>query len=836
MSTVSTETIRTPSPSQVDLAVGGMTCASCVRRVEKAVPKVPGVQEATVNLVTNRASVSYDPAATAPEAIAKAIEAAGYEVPQTIADTPVELRIAGMTCAACVRRVEKALRGVPGADEVSVNLVTHRAQIRGSAALELPTLIAAVRKAGYDAEPLQNDHSTSALRADRTPEREAQEQRAIRNDLLVAAALAVPLLVLAMSHGAIPGTETTMGRWLQFALATPIVFGPGRRFLRLAWAAAKHRSADMNTLVSMGVLSAWAYSTVALLFPRLFPHGTHGVLPHLYFEAAAAILGFVLLGKLLETRARKHLSDAVRGLVQLVPDTAHRLRSDGEEDDVPVDALTLGDRVSVRPGERVPTDGKVVEGQSAIDESMLTGESLPVDKAEGASVYAGTLNQSGSVTFEVTRTGGNTALARIVQAVEQAQGSRAPIARLADVVSGYFVPIVIGVATVAMLAWLAVDPSANGFAVAVERFVAVLMIACPCALGLATPAAVAVGTGRGAELGILVKGGAVLEAASHINTVLVDKTGTLTAGKPVLTDVIDISGSGEQSLLTDVAAVERQSEHPVARAIVAGALARGASSQRATDFSMVAGAGVEARVEGRRVRVGTSRWLADAGIATTALDARAEELATTGRTPSFVARDGKLAGLIAVADRPTAEARRAIEELKALDIEVAMVSGDRQSTADAIAAELGIERVFAEVRPEGKARLVAAERERGRVVAMVGDGINDAPALAQANVGIAVGTGTDIALAAADIGLLRGGIGSLPQALALARSTLRTIRQNLFWAFAFNVVAIPIAAGALYPFTGLLLSPVLASAAMSLSSVAVLTNSLRLRKFGRRLN
>ncbi|MFZ5894708.1 MAG: heavy metal translocating P-type ATPase [Myxococcota bacterium] len=833
MSTASTETNPIASPSRVDLPVSGMTCATCVRRVEKAIRKVAGVRDATVNLATNRASVSYDPAATAPDAIAKAIEGPGYEVPPTAAPgAPVELRIDGMTCAACVRRVEKALRAVPGADDVSVNLVTHRAQIRSNGSVELPALVAAVKKAGYDAEPLQHAHSATSLRADQIAQREDLEQRAIRKDLIVAAVLAVPLLVLAMSHGAIPGSETTVGRWLHFALATPIVFGPGRRFLRLAWAAAKHRSADMNTLVSMGVLSAWVYSTVALLFPGLFPHGAHGVLPHLYFEATAAILCFVLLGKLLETRARKRLSDAVSALVQLVPNTAHRLRSNGEEDEVPVDALLLGDRVIVRPGERIPTDGRVVEGQSAIDESMLTGESLPVDKAEGASVYAGTLNQSGSVTFEVTRTGGDTALAHIVEAVEQAQGSRAPIARLADVVSGYFVPVVIAIATVAMMAWFSVDPTAHGFAVAVERFVAVLMIACPCALGLATPAAVAVGTGRGAELGILVKGGAVLEAASHINTVLLDKTGTLTEGKPALTDVIDISGSGEQSLLNEVAAVERQSEHPVARAIVEGALARGASSLRATDFSMVAGAGVEAHVEGRRVRIGTSRWLADAGIATTSLDARAEELAAAGRTPSFVARDGKLVGLIAVADRPTAEARRAIEKLKALGVEVAMVSGDRKSTADAVAEELGIERVFAEVRPEDKARLVATERERGRVVAMVGDGINDAPALAQANVGIAVGTGTDIALAAADIALLRGGIGSLPQALGLARSTLSTIRQNLFWAFAFNVLAIPLAAGALYPFTGLLLSPVVASAAMSFSSVAVLTNSLRLRRFG----
>jgi Cu+-exporting ATPase len=416
--------------------------------------------------------------------------------------------------------------------------------------------------------------------------------------------------------------------------------------------------------------------------------------------------------------------------------------------------------------------------------------------------------------------------------VEQAQGSRAPIARLADVVSAYFVPIVIGLASIALLTWLVADPTSGGLAVAVERFVAVLMIACPCALGLATPAAVAVGTGRGAELGILVKGGAVLETASRVDAVLLDKTGTVTEGKATLTDAMDVSGRGELGLLTAVAAVERQSEHPVAMAIVRGATARGAALADATEFTMQPGAGVEGVVGGERVRIGTSAWLAAARISTTRLEADAEALASRGRTPSFVAIGGELAGLVAIADRPTAEARRAIAELRAMAIDVAMVTGDREGTARAVAAELGIDRVYAEVRPEDKARIVAEERARGRTVAMVGDGINDAPALAVADVGVAIGTGTDIAVAAADIALLRGGLGALPRALRLARSTLRTIRQNLFWAFIFNVIGIPIAAGALYPATGWLLSPILASAAMSMSSVSVLTNSLRLRRFG----
>jgi len=760
-----TPATMTPATSQIDLAITGMTCAACVRRVEKAVRAVPGVTAATVNLVTQRATIAFAPVVTTQRALVEAIEQAGYGVLDAPASSAPE----------------------------------HR---RGD-------------------------------RSDALAAAEEREQRALRRDLAIAAILTVPLLALAMSHGAIPGTDGPAGRWAQLALATPIVFGPGRRFLRLAWAALRHRSADMNTLVSIGVLAAWGYSTVALALPGLFPHAAHDAPPHLYFEAAAAIITFVLLGKLLEARSRKRLSEAVRGLVSLVPKLARRIDADGVERDVPVERLAAGDRVRVRPGERIPSDGTVVAGASAVDESMLTGESLPVEKHVGSPVFGGTSNQSGALAIEVTRTGGDTALARIIEAVEQAQGSRAPIARLADRVSAFFVPIVIGLALVALVVWIAIDPSAEGAAIAVERFVAVLVIACPCALGLATPAAVAVGTGRGAELGILVKGGAVLESASRVDLVLLDKTGTLTEGKPALTDVHDVSERGELELLALVAAVERQSEHPVAQAIAAGAVERGARVGEAREFTMAPGAGVEGVVGAARVRIGTSGWLAAAGISTAPLDAMADQLAARGRTPSFVAIDGELAGVVAIADRPAAEATRAIAELEAMGIEVAMVTGDRERTARAVAAELGIERVIAEVRPEDKARVVAEARARGRTVAMVGDGINDAPALAGADVGVAIGTGADIAVSAADVALLRGGIGALPRALRLARATLGTIRQNLFWAFVYNVLGIPIAAGALYPFTGWLLSPVLASAAMSLSSVSVLTSSLRLRRFAR---
>jgi Cu+-exporting ATPase len=826
--------------AECQLPVQGMTCASCVGRVERALRSAPGVQEATVNFAMQRVSLKYDTAATSPDALAQVIEKAGYQVPRAQPAEPVsaDLTIIGMTCAACVRRIENALHVVPGVKQATVNLATQRATVLYEPdRATMPDLIGAITKAGYQvpdpnvtAGPSRPDGASRAAVLERAEE---QEQRAIRRDFAVAAILTVPLLILAMSHGAIPGTDGALGAWLQLALATPVVFGPGRRFLRLAWSALRHRTADMNTLVSIGVLAAWGYSTWAVVAPGLLPHAGHGMQPHIYFEAAAAIITFVLLGKLLETRARRRLADAVRGLVALVPPSAARIR-DGQEEEVPVSALMPGDIVLVRPGERIPVDGEVTRGVSAVDESMLTGESLPVDKQVGAAVYGGTQNQSGALTLRVTRTGGDTALARIVEAVEQAQGSRAPIARLADVVSSYFVPIVIGIATVAFLVWFALDPTASGLAIAVERFVAVLVIACPCALGLATPAAVAVGTGRGAELGILVKGGQALEAASHIDLVLLDKTGTLTAGKPELTDVVSVTSQRDEiQLLSLIASVERESEHPVARAIVDGAVARGARLEEVSRFVMEPGHGVEGVVAGKTIRIGTSAWLARGGVDVSAFESEAEQLAEQGRTPSFVAVDGTLAGLVAVADRPTDEARQAVASLALLGVEVAMVTGDRARTARAVAAQLGIERVIAEVKPEDKAQVVAQERARGRIVAMVGDGINDAPALAAAHVGIAVGTGTDIAMAAADVVLLRGGISALPAALRLARGTMRTIRQNLFWAFIYNVIGIPVAAGALYPFLGWLLSPVFASAAMSLSSVSVLANSLRLRRFGR---
>ena len=742
----------------------------------------------------------------------------------------IELPIGGMTCASCVRRVEKSLRAVPGVASASVNLVTERATVEHDSSVAHDQLARAVEEAGYSVMP------EAPLQARDTQTRAAEQQdtedatvAALKKDVALSLALTVPLLVLAMSHGAIPGTNGAWMLWVQLGLATPVVFGPGLRFLRLALVALRHRTADMNTLVALGTLAAWGYSVVAVLAPGLFPHAEHGVTPPVYFEASAAIITFVLIGKWMEGRAKKRLSDAVRGLVALQPDTATRIRLDGAEETVAIDTLVPGWRVLVRPGERIPVDGEIEEGTSSVDEAMLTGESLPGDKKIGSPVFAGTINGAGALLVRVGTTSASTALARIIDAVEEAQGSKAPIAQLADVVSAWFVPTVLVLATITGLVWYVLDPAGGGLASAVQQFVAVLVIACPCALGLATPAAVAVGTGRGAELGILIKGGVALETASRIDTVLLDKTGTLTTGKPELTDVIAPDGD---ALLRLVAGAERLSEHPVAHAIVAGAAHLGPLPP-ASDLEVQAGAGIEARVEGRRVRIGTADWLRAARIDASSLEADADRLARAGRTPSFVAVDGELAGLIAIADRPIDAAREAVTAMKRAGLRVAMVSGDRRATAESVARELGIEVVHAEVKPADKKAVVERQRAAGHRVAMVGDGINDAPALAAADVGIAIGSGTDIALATADIALLGRGIGALPDALALSRATLGTIRQNLFWAFAYNVVGIPLAAGALFPWTGWLLTPVFASAAMSLSSVSVLANSLRLRRFGR---
>ena len=721
-----------------------------------------------------------------------------------------------MTCAACVSRVERALRQTEGVDGASVNLVTKRASVRfDPSRATREALEHAIEDAGYRIGTIE------------PPEAPDRESRARARDAALAAAIAVPLLVLGMTHA-----SSAAARAVELVLATALHAGPGRTFFVLALHAARKASADMNTLVALGAGAAWAYSTVAVVAPSALPRSAHGGAPHVYFEAAGAIVAFVLLGRWLEARARRRLGDAVRGLVSLRPPTACVLRGEDELETITA-ALELGDRVRVRPGERVPADGEIERGAASVDESMLTGESAPIEKVVGARVYAGTLDRDGEIVLRVTRAQQDSALAHITEALEQAQGSKAPIARLADRVSGVFALGVLAIATITLVVWLFAGAS---LPVALERFVAVLVIACPCALGLATPAAIAVGTGRGAELGVLVKGGEALEAASHVDYVLLDKTGTLTTGKPRLVAIVARDAS-EDDVLRVAACAELPSEHPVGAAITLAARERGLSVEAPEWFRASPGGGVAARALGREVRIGSAQFLAREGVDVSGAEADATALASRGETPTLVAFVGgvtsRVVAVLGVRDEPAPGARSAVERLRALGVGVAILSGDRAAVVRAIAAELGVETTFAEVRPEDKARVVREAREAGHVVAMVGDGINDAPALATADVGVTVARAADVAAAAGDVALVSGSIEALPTALALARATFRTIRENLFWAFVYNVVGIPLAAGVFYPWTGWQLSPVIASAAMSLSSVSVLLNSLRLRRFAR---
>jgi Cu+-exporting ATPase len=692
-----------------------------------------------------------------------------------MSETTVDLPVLGMTCAACVRRVEKAVSAVPGVAKAEVNLPLSRARIVVDDPAKLEAAAAAIRQAGYEVPPDALDQAaTGASRLAAIEKAEGEEVHGLRRDATIAIALTVPLMVVAMAHGLIPALPSVI---VQLVLGTIVVLGPGRRYFRGGWRALRHGSPDMNTLIALGAGTAWLSSVVVasrwLAGPRVR-------MPELYVEAGAAIVAFVMIGKVLESRARAKLSEAVRGLLSLAPPVAHT--DDGR--DVEPAQLAPGDRVRVKPGERVPADGTVVEGRSSLDESMLTGESLPVDKDEGSPVYAGTLNQQGALVMRVARAGADTALARIARAVEDAQGSKAPIARLADRVSAVFVPVVLGLAALTFGGWMLAGAEPT---TALARMIAVLVIACPCALGLATPAAVAVGTSRGAELGVLFRNGGALEVASRIEVVALDKTGTLTTGHPELISQLP------DEVLRIAASLEQASEHPIGRAVVAAARARGLALSAPTEVVAEPGAGIRGTVEGHAVWIGAT-----------------------------IKIDGEERGTIEIADPPATGAKDAISALRALGIQPVMITGDREEVAQQIAAEVGITKVHARVLPTQKAALV---KTLGRPVAMVGDGINDAPALAAADLGVAIGTGTDIAAAASDVTLLRGGISALPTALSLARATLHTIRRNLLAAFVYNVVCIPVAAAGL-------LSPIVASAAMSLSSVSVLLSSLRLRRFG----
>ncbi len=744
-----------------------------------------------------------------------------------------DLTISGMHCAACVGRVEKAILRVPGVQEATVNLLAERAAVQFNPKVAKPEeLIAAVSDSGYDASMATMDHfGPSSESAETTPGRKATEAQDLLRRFLISLALTIPVLVMGMGPhvGLLPMHWTMLPwwNWAQALLTAPVLFWAGSGFFRGAWAALRQRASDMNTLIVVGTSAAYLYSLAVTVAPGYF--AARGVESSVYFETAAVIVTLILMGRLLEARAKRSTGTAIEKLIGLQPKTA-RLVRDGQETDVPLSGVQVGDRLLVRPGEKVPVDGVVVSGQSWVDESMLTGESLPVEKSVGASVTGATLNQRGAFTMEAKRVGKDTALAQIVRMVEQAQGSRAPIQRLADVITGYFVPVVLMLAVATFTGWFLLGPEPK-FLHALLASVAVLIIACPCALGLATPTAIMVGTGRGAQLGVLIKDAESLETVQRVRTVVLDKTGTVTAGKPALTDVLTAAGVTEMELLRLAASVERGSEHPLAGAIVAGAQQRGIELTEATQFQALAGRGVEASVESHALLLGNAALLHERTIDTSDFAAEMERLAREGKTPMLVAMDGKAAGVLAVADpiKPTASA--AIARLKAMGITVVLLTGDNRRTAEAVARQVGIERTLAEVLPEHKAAEIKRLQGTGQVVAMVGDGINDAPALAQADIGMAIGTGTDVAIEAADVVLMRGDLNGVADAIELSRATMRNIRQNLAFAFGYNTLGIPIAAGLLFPFTGWLLSPMIASAAMALSSVSVVTNALRLRGF-----
>jgi len=810
-------------PIPTDFGIEGMSCASCVLRVEKAIAAVPGVASAIVNLATERATVTYsEPVPT--EAVLQAIEKAGYEPKLETRELGVE----GMTCASCVSRVEKALKTVPGVKDASVNLATERATVRivsGTSALSLED---AVRAAGYEVRRVVADRST-----DNNEDRRDREANRLKMSLALSAALTLPLFVLEMGSHFIPTihdwiiVNIGMGNNLviQFVLATIVLFGPGLRFFRKGVPNLLRWTPDMNSLVVLGTSAAWSYSVVATFLPGVLPSGTANV----YYEAAAVIVTLILLGRYLEARAKGKTSQAIKHLIGLQAKTAHVKR--GEDFvEIEIGDVALGDIVRIRPGEKVPVDGRVTDGTSYVDESMITGEPVPVKKSAGDEVVGGTINKTGSFTFEATKIGSDTLLAQIIKMVEAAQGSKLPIQALVDRVTGWFVPAVIAAATLTFMAWLLFGPS-PALTFALVNAVAVLIIACPCAMGLATPTSIMVGTGRAAELGILFRKGEALQTLRDVDVVALDKTGTLTKGKPELTDFVVSAGFDRAETLRLVASLETQSEHPIAEAIVAAAKAGGLSLPDVLDFEASPGYGVSGRIDGRSVLVGADRSMTRTGIDISSFSDQAAALGDAGKSPLYAAIDGRLAAIIAVSDPIKETTPQAIKALHALGLKVAMITGDNRRTAQAIARQLGIDEVVAEVLPDGKVEAVRKLRSGGRKVAFIGDGINDAPALSEADIGLAVGTGTDIAIESADVVLMSGDLNGVPRAIAISKATIRNIRQNLFWAFAYNVSLVPVAAGVLYPVNGTLLSPILAAGAMGLSSVFVLANALRLRRF-----
>jgi len=813
-------TVQEQDTEERRLPLGNLSCAGCVRRAEAALSAIAGVHEPSVNLATHEARVLLTPSVDM-DNLRREMQRAGYP----LRTGQIELSLEGMSCASCVARVETALQVQPGVLRATVNLATGRAQIehiegQGDAS----ALIAAATSAGYPATLLDDGHAPEDPQT-----RHNAEAKGLRGALLLAAGLTLPVFILEMGGHVVPafhhwlhhqiGMQTL---WIiQFVLTTAVLAGPGRRFYTTGLPALMRGAPDMNSLVAIGTLAAWAYSVIATFAPTLLPETARAV----YFEAAAVIVTLILLGRWLEARAKGRTGAAIARLVGMQPRVARVIRGD-ETVEIAIDELRAGDVVQLRPGERIPADGVLISEEAVIDESMITGEPIPETKHEGAKVIGGTVNGAGAFRMEVTHTGAQTMLSQIIRMVESAQGAKLPVQALVDRVTMVFVPIVIGIAILTVFVWLFFGPDLT---FALVAGVSVLIIACPCAMGLATPTSVMVGTGRAAELGVLFRKGTALQVLDKVQIVAFDKTGTLTEGRPILTNLETAGAWDADEALRLAAAMEQTSEHPIARAILAAAEEKALKLREVAGFKSLTGLGVRGMIEDRTVLLGAARLMVQENVDIAPLSGRAQELAGQGRSPLYLAVDGQLVALLAVADKAKQGAREMIAALKSQGLRVAMISGDAQDAANAIGKELGIDDIVAEVMPKGKVDALQSLRAHGGKLAFVGDGINDAPALAEADVGIAIGTGTDVAVETADVVLISGAPEAVLTALGVSRQTMKNIRQNLFWAFAYNTALIPVAAGVLYPAFGLMLSPMLAAGAMAFSSVCVLSNALRLR-------
>jgi len=810
---------REAKSNRIDLPIVGMSCASCASTIQRDLGDLKGVERASVNFANSKATVLFQPQLIKPEDLIKSIRRTGYDVGTASLEIPVR----GMECASCVQNVEKALLGARGVTKAAANLATEKVRVEYiPSEISLTQIKKIIEEAGY--KVLEIPHDQEAEDIERIVRQ--KEYKTLKRKFFIGLVLAVVIFVGSSAHWFPWVPDFLNSFFVLWTLATPVQFWIGWQFYKGAWGAFRHRNADMNTLIAVGTSAAYLYSVVATLFPNLF--ASAGIEPKVYFDTSVVIIVLILFGRLLEARAKGQTSEAIRKLVGLQPKTARVIR-DGKEQDVPVEEVVVGDVVLVRPGEKIPVDGVVKEGKSSVDESMITGESIPVRKKAGDEVIGATINKMGSFKFKATKVGKDTALAQIIKLVQDAQGSKAPIQRLADIIAGYFVPIVISIAIVTFIIWFDFGPQPV-LTFALLNFVAVMIIACPCALGLATPTAVMVGTGKGAEYGILIKGGESLETAHKIDTIVFDKTGTLTKGEPEVTDIVVMNSLSQHALLRYAGSAEKASEHPLGEAILSKAGEQRIDLIDPVDFKAVEGQGIEAKVDGRSILLGNKKLMKDRGVKLRDSESRADQLAEEGKTPVYLAVDGQVSGLIAVADTLKENSLQAVGRLKNLGLEIVMLTGDNRKTAEAIASKAGIESVLSEVLPEDKVLEIKRLQSGGKRVAMVGDGINDAPALAQADIGIAIGSGTDVAVEASDITLIKDDLEGVVSAIDLSKKTIKIIKQNLFWAFFYNTAGIPVAAGILYPFFGILLNPILASAAMAFSSVSVVSNSLRLRR------